>query len=176
MAENLINLDIYPGEHVDILSSSTSLPFKDESFDLIFSQEVLEHVDDNQGRIREVCRVLKPRGTFYCHLPFIIGCHSGPNDYWRYTKEGICAMFRRKEWQSPDCYRVLGHGSDFYRTFVEFMAVNTSIVWNRLYMPTKALFSILTYPLQWLDLLTHLSNQEDRISGGYAVIVKKASK
>jgi hypothetical protein len=43
-------------------------------------------------------------------------------------------------------------------------------------MPTKALFSILTYPLQWLDLLTHLSNQEDRISGGYAVIVKKASK
>ncbi len=38
------------------------LPFPDNSFDLILSHEVIEHVQDDVKAIREMVRVLKPGG------------------------------------------------------------------------------------------------------------------
>ncbi|MFN2302449.1 MAG: class I SAM-dependent methyltransferase, partial [Anaerolineales bacterium] len=38
------------------------LPFSAESFDLVLSHEVLEHVEDDQAVINEIIRTLRPRG------------------------------------------------------------------------------------------------------------------
>jgi len=45
-----------------------SLPFPSESFDLLLSHEVLEHVQDDRKAIEEMLRVLKPGGrlTLFC--------------------------------------------------------------------------------------------------------------
>lgn len=40
-----------------------SLPFRDEVFDVVVAGEVLEHVADLTGAVREACRVLRPGGT-----------------------------------------------------------------------------------------------------------------
>lgn len=55
-------------------SEPVKLPFADETFDLVFSVGVLEHVHefggDARGSILELERVLKPGGHFLCfHLP-----------------------------------------------------------------------------------------------------------
>lgn len=42
------------------------LEFGDGEFDLVMSQEVLEHLSDPVGAIREMWRVLKPGGTLLC--------------------------------------------------------------------------------------------------------------
>ena len=45
------------------------LPFPDDWFDLVFSNEVIEHVDDDRQTIREAVRVTKPGGTIVIFAP-----------------------------------------------------------------------------------------------------------
>jgi len=46
-----------------------NLPFKDESFDLVVSFQVLEHTQDPKQVLSEAIRVLKPRGHLYFVIP-----------------------------------------------------------------------------------------------------------
>ena len=41
----------------------------DEHFDLVLSNQVLEHVTDPEVVIAEVFRVLRPGGSFHCSVP-----------------------------------------------------------------------------------------------------------
>ncbi len=171
--KQVLNLDIQDADHIDILNLGTELPFEDNSLDLVISQEVLEHIDDPLSTIGEVQRVLRPGGKFFCQVPFIIGFHPGPSDYWRFSRQAFEHLFENEQWQLQELELSLGHGSGFYRILVEFMAVNASIVSQRLYRPVKGLAAILAWPLQWLDLLTPLSAEKDRIPGGYFCVAVK---
>lgn len=51
------------------VTDGTSLPFPDESFDVVLSDYVLEHVEHPMAFLREVRRVLKPRGCFLFRTP-----------------------------------------------------------------------------------------------------------
>jgi SAM-dependent methyltransferase len=44
------------------------LPFKDESFDYVYSHGVLHHSDEPETAIREMLRVLRPGGRFNVHV------------------------------------------------------------------------------------------------------------
>ncbi len=46
------------------LRDTVQLPYSSETFDVVTSNGVLEHVDDDAGSAAEVFRVLKPGGTF----------------------------------------------------------------------------------------------------------------
>ena len=52
-----------------VLGSAYKLPFKDDTFDAVVSFDVLEHLDKPALAIREVKRVLKPRGIFHLVTP-----------------------------------------------------------------------------------------------------------
>lgn len=45
------------------------IPYDDETFDIVFSDSVLEHVTDPAGFFSEVSRVLKPGGRFLAKTP-----------------------------------------------------------------------------------------------------------
>jgi 2-polyprenyl-3-methyl-5-hydroxy-6-metoxy-1,4-benzoquinol methylase len=47
----------------------TCLPFKDDRFDLIICSEVMEHIPDQHGAVREMVRVLKPGNTLVVSVP-----------------------------------------------------------------------------------------------------------
>ena len=49
--------------------SSYSLPFSDNTFDLIVCSEVLEHLHEYNDAVMEIYRVLKPGGKFYASVP-----------------------------------------------------------------------------------------------------------
>ena len=51
-------LDVVCGE------DPVRLPFEDESFDLVLSCGVLEHVEDESGSLAEIQRILRPAGLF----------------------------------------------------------------------------------------------------------------
>ncbi len=62
-----------------------TIPFRSEAFDSLCCFNVLEHVYEVRSSILEIARVLKPGGTFYLFVPFLINVHSDPYDYHRYT-------------------------------------------------------------------------------------------
>jgi SAM-dependent methyltransferase len=58
------------GATVEICEASVErLPFGDGAFDAIVSADVLYHVDDDAGALREFFRVLKPGGVVVLNLP-----------------------------------------------------------------------------------------------------------
>lgn len=51
-----------------LVADVTRLPLKDGAYDVCVSFETIEHVPD-RGFLSEVCRILKPGGTFLCSTP-----------------------------------------------------------------------------------------------------------
>ncbi len=58
---------------VDALASLCQLPLRDGSVDLLVCYHVLEHVPDDSAAMREIARVLSPRGTALLEVPIRVG-------------------------------------------------------------------------------------------------------
>ncbi len=61
-----ISLDSYVGV---LRGDGTKLPFADDTFDIVITSEVLEHIQNDVGAIAEMVRVLKPGGRFAGTVP-----------------------------------------------------------------------------------------------------------
>lgn len=69
-SEGLKFLESISNTKTNFLSGSAySLPFSDNSFDLVVCSEVLEHLHDYKDAIKEINRVLKPGGQFLASVP-----------------------------------------------------------------------------------------------------------
>lgn len=53
----------------DVKMDIHDIPFEDNTFDALFCNHVLEHVNDDQQCMRELCRVLKPGGLAIMQVP-----------------------------------------------------------------------------------------------------------
>jgi ubiquinone/menaquinone biosynthesis C-methylase UbiE len=58
-------LERFPEIAAHVSPDPVALPFGDASFDAVLSCGVLEHVEDPDGSLEEIRRVLRPSGTFY---------------------------------------------------------------------------------------------------------------
>tara|TARA_R110001592_G_scaffold243783_1_gene504994 strand:- start:239719 stop:240489 length:771 start_codon:yes stop_codon:yes gene_type:complete len=54
----------------DVKMDIHNIQYDDNTFDVVFCNHVLEHVDDDQQCMRELCRVLKPGGLAIMQVPF----------------------------------------------------------------------------------------------------------
>lgn len=67
-AQNL--LDKLKIKNVELKQATAeNLPFSDNTFDMVFSSFVLEHVVNREKAIKEIYRVLKPGGINFCVVP-----------------------------------------------------------------------------------------------------------
>ena len=66
VAADEIPLDRYVGV---LRGDGTTLPFADDTFDIVITSEVLEHIQNDVGAIAEMVRVLKPGGRFAGTVP-----------------------------------------------------------------------------------------------------------
>jgi len=90
-----IGVDIQPQQgYVDVVVDASLLPFKDESFDVVISTEVLEHVENWRAVVSELKRVLK-RGGLLVITTRSPGfpLHSYPYDFWRFTVDDFKVVF-----------------------------------------------------------------------------------
>lgn len=93
--DNVVNFEIADYDTTDVRGVGEMLPFKDNSFDAVFSLAVLEHVRDPFLCAREISRVLKPGGDLLCTVPFLQPMHGYPNHYFNATQQGIRELFEQ---------------------------------------------------------------------------------
>jgi SAM-dependent methyltransferase len=75
---------------LDVLANAAQgLPFQDRSFNAVFCCSVLEHMRAPWLALPEVHRVLKPGGMVIVSVPFMFYLHGAPQDYYRFTGQGL---------------------------------------------------------------------------------------
>jgi SAM-dependent methyltransferase len=91
----VVGLDIHPGPHVDVVGDAHFLSrfFRAGCMDAVFSASVLEHLQAPWLLAAEVNRVLRPGGLAYHEAPGAWPAHAQPNDFWRMSAAGLCALF-----------------------------------------------------------------------------------
>lgn len=58
-----------PFLHEAKVGSAEEIPYPNEGFDIVFADNVLEHLNDPATAFAEICRVLKPGGWFLAKTP-----------------------------------------------------------------------------------------------------------
>lgn len=67
-----------------------NLPVKNEEFDAVVSDQVLEHIEGNPyDAFAETFRILKLGGIALHTTCFINPIHATPNDFWRFTPDAL---------------------------------------------------------------------------------------
>ena len=100
-----IGLDMEEGPNVTIAVKS---PYKwteveDDFCDILVSGQTFEHIEFPWLTIKEMARVVKPKGLLCIIAPNSLGLHRHPVDCWRYYSDGMIALAK---WAGLDILHV----------------------------------------------------------------------
>jgi len=95
VAADYAGVDVEHGPGVRYVCPVEDLDIPDASFDLVLCTQVLEHVRDPNKALREIARVLRPGGYAFLTTHGVWPFHPYPGDYWRWTQQGLEALFDR---------------------------------------------------------------------------------
>jgi SAM-dependent methyltransferase len=88
----------------EVISGSVlDMPFADDSFELIVSLDVIEHLEDDLGALREFRRAVAPGGTLLVTVPAYQWLWSGHDEinhhHRRYTRRTLQRVAERAGWR-----------------------------------------------------------------------------
>jgi SAM-dependent methyltransferase len=148
--DGYINVDLYVLNGVDVAADAQRLPFRDGVFQCIECDAVLEHVKNAEEVMRELSRVLTRGGYLHIVTPFCHPFHAYPNDYRRFTLEGLRELAGHELEVVAQGWRT-GPTATLLVFFLEYV---------KLLLPSRAwrivmhgLLGWILFPLRYLDLL-----------------------
>jgi predicted SAM-dependent methyltransferase len=119
-----------------IVDLNKTLPFPNESFDVVYSNQVFEHIENIIGLIGECYRVLKPGGYLIAHVPYfrsswavIDPTHinyytlSSMNYFVFGTYEFNNYRFMNEAFSEKKCYLDFNYSNSFFRWFFSKIAI-----------------------------------------------------
>lgn len=71
---------------LDLGGDIMNMPFLDNSFDAAICVEVMEHLPETEGFLRELHRVVAQGGSVLLTTPMCFGEHMAPWDFYRFTR------------------------------------------------------------------------------------------
>ncbi|MGQ9617986.1 MAG: methyltransferase domain-containing protein [Candidatus Aminicenantia bacterium] len=168
-----INVDIFPFHGVDTLADAHFLPFKEETFDLVICQALLEHTKAPWKVSEEILRVLKKGGIVYAEVPFLQGFHPSPDDFYSFTIHGIEEIFSKfKKIEANVC---VGPSSTLSWILREYISGFFTLFSNHSYFQKIVYFfsGWLTFPIKYIDYIFPGKSLFYRIASGIYFIGEK---
>lgn len=92
---DIISLEYTAHPNNTVQGDALTLPFRTDTFDLVLSQAVLEHVADPQACVDEMFRVLRPGGLLWVDAAFMQPVHMPPIHFFNITPFGLAHLCRR---------------------------------------------------------------------------------
>jgi SAM-dependent methyltransferase len=159
VVDGYVNVDLLAIAGVDVAADAEQLPFAADAFQRVECDAVLEHVRDPQRVMSEIRRVLAPGGYLHLVTPFCHPYHAYPNDFRRFSIEGL------KELAGP--MEIVAEG---WRTGPTATLLVVVIEYIKLLLPFRAWRAVshvlcgwVLFPLRYLDLLLLRSPEARRI-------------
>jgi SAM-dependent methyltransferase len=89
----LVRSNITPSVAPDVcFDIENGFPFHESVFDVVVALNVLEHIFEQTGCLREAHRVLRPGGELIVAIPFLYRIHPSPEDYHRLTATSLIRL------------------------------------------------------------------------------------
>lgn len=179
-APTLVGVDMDPLETRDAVKSGVyvrihtvpgnRIPEPDASFDFVFSNSVLEHIDDIEPVMAEVGRLLRPGGTFLFTVPSagFHGCLAGPLLPWSDRESYFQSLDRRcahrRYWAEPQWRECLGpHDMDVVGT-VSYLTAPEVQRWESLSRVTAGvLFGLVGGRMQPIEIQRALGVRRSKL-------------
>ena len=169
--EDIVRVDSEPYEGIDIMADALNLPFKNNSCDLVICESSLEHFNDPISAVREMNRILKKGGLVYISVPFIVGFHASPNDYFRWTEAGVKELM--KDFEKKELGVGWGPTYAFTSILREWLAIFFSFNSQKIYQILSLAFMFLLSPLNYLDYIFGKFKSANSIAYGFYYIGAK---
>lgn len=87
------------------------IDFGENNFDGCLALNLFEHLKHPNKAIKEITRVVKNDGIFILLVPFCFPVHGHPDDYWRWTEEGVRAFLEKNK---ITILRIMIHGKTIH--------------------------------------------------------------
>ena len=169
--QDIINVDFYKYDEVDMVADIIGLPIEDAKVDFIVNIATLEHIENANAAVREMFRILKPGGELFCYVPFIVPFHGAPQDFHRWTILGMEKLFSE--------FEILGIGigagptSGLLWVLQEWVAILLSFGSKILHDIILLVLFITTMPLKFLDIILVKFPHAEKIASGFYIVAKK---
>ncbi len=102
---------ITESEDIIKMDLEKTIPIDSNSQDFLILSNVLEHLYDHNNCVSESFRVLEEKGVLIGSVPFLKEVHPDPNDYFRYTNQGLERIFLKAGFKKENIkIKPLGYG------------------------------------------------------------------
>jgi len=166
IADNVLCIDYIPVPGTDIVADIHQLSLRKNSIDCIICTGVLEHIEDPDIALKEFYRILKPGGIVHLEVPFIQPFHKDPQDYWRWTLDGLKLFAKRHNFNEIRSGAIIGPASAMNALVIAYFQS-----WFRNRYTRKGidiLLSFLLFPFKFLDHVL-LKKNLDLLSAVYYI-------
>ncbi len=169
--DDLINLDIFPYAGVDIVADATAIPIESNTIDAVLCEFLLEHVPHPTKVVEEILRILKPGGKAYIAIPFVYPFHASPNDFYRWSIEGLRQLL--KNGTIEDINTRSGPTSALTAQLETWAAITLSFGSEKLYSFLSVVMLLIFFPLKFLDVIIGRFPTSIHGAADFYAIVKK---
>ena len=169
----IVCVDMFDGPGVDLVADAHDMHMVDDnSADCVVTVGTLHLVRYPQRVVAEIYRILKPTGIVYINVPFVFPFDPDPDDYYRFSCNGInilCEQFERL-----DSGFNRGPASTMHHMLVHFLAILFCFNNRTLYGLNVDLFKWLLFWIKYLDTFLAGYSMAQVIHTGSYFIGRKA--
>ncbi len=147
----VVAVDFIPFAGTDVIADVHQLPFRDGSVHAVVCTGTLEHVEDPARVVAGMRRILREGGIIHLEVPFLQPFHADPEDYWRWTLDGLRLFATRLGFEEIRSGAHLGRQSAINELVIGYFQ---SWFRNRYFRKgVDIVLSFLFFPLRYLDIL-----------------------
>lgn len=168
---DIITLDLFDYDTVDIVCSVDRLPFAPNSVDGFVSLAVIEHLPDPFAMVESLYRATRAGGFGIHDVPFLYHFHESPRDFMRFTHMGLMLLF--KKWKTVRLFNNAGPVSLALSSGVEIIASLLSFGNGRVKELIYLGLCGVTFPIKFLDWPFIDKQAVFSYAPGFCIVVEK---